>query len=149
MEINGMAKLVASVTNKEQKRPINRKGTVSFSSLVEGATELDEEVEAANTVSQPIGVAQVGGVLSLMEISPEEELARANYHRGEEVLDLLEQYRRGMIAGKLNYAAVEEIEQKLAHEREKTAIAGLEGIVDDIEIRAAVELAKVKRAYGK
>ncbi len=62
--------------------------------------------------------------------------------RGAAVLDDLEELRDGLLAGELDDATLARLRERLGGRRRGRLDAGLEAVLDDIELRAAVELAK-------
>ncbi len=92
-------------------------------------------------------VTPVGGVLAVQEVDTDaESAARAAIKRGEDILDRLEELRRGLIEGRLPAERLEALVQLCAERRGTVADPRLKAILDDIDLRAQVELAKLGRA---
>ena len=70
------------------------------------------------------------------------EGAAAAAARGEAMLDDLEALRDGLLDGTLDDATLARLRDRLGERRRGRHDAGLEAVLDDIELRAAVELAK-------
>jgi hypothetical protein len=66
--------------------------------------------------------------------------------RGGALLDDLEALRDGLLAGELDDGALADLGERLQTRRRERLEPGLAAILDDIELRAAVELAKRERA---
>ncbi|NBR29945.1 MAG: hypothetical protein EBT83_16285 [Betaproteobacteria bacterium] len=59
-------------------------------------------------------------------------------------LDALEQLRDGLLSGSLPVATLRNLERMVAQERALVSDPKLNAVLDDIELRAAVELAKLE-----
>lgn len=84
-------------------------------------------------------------LLSLQEVGGGSDQRRRNHQHGEDVLDQLEELRLGLLSGRLSVSLLERIGKLLADRPEDSGDPQLEGILQDIELRAAVELAKLQR----
>lgn len=91
------------------------------------------------------GVAGPGSLLSLQEVPEstyEQERAR---QRGERLLDRLEELRDGLLAGRMAPDAVRRLADEVDHVRGQVSDPQLSEILDEIDLRAQVELAKLRR----
>lgn len=61
------------------------------------------------------------------------------------MLDVLEELRSAMLDGPLSHGQLIDLQKLLAERREPSNDAALEAMIDEIELRAAVELAKIER----
>jgi Mrp family chromosome partitioning ATPase len=93
------------------------------------------------------GVGSVDALLALQEMGavggPLERRKRA-VRRAEHILDLLGDVRVGMIDGDISQETLSRLTRAIREQRENTEDPGLEGILNEIETRAAVELAKLE-----
>ena len=64
---------------------------------------------------------------------------------GEEVLDRLEAVRLGLLSGGIPISELRSISELVERQRENVTDAGLQALLDEIELRARVELAKYER----
>jgi hypothetical protein len=88
------------------------------------------------------GVASLDALLALQEtLSPLERRRRAVVRAGR-VLDMLDAVKLAILDGELSGEALERLRQSLTEARTATDDPKLEGVLDEIETRAAVELAK-------
>jgi hypothetical protein len=88
------------------------------------------------------GVSSVDALLALQEtLSPLERRRRAVARAGR-VLDLLDAVKLAILDGEISGESLERLRQSLAETRAATDDPKLEGVLDEIETRAAVELAK-------
>lgn len=102
-----------------------------------------EGVEAAQSIA---AVSSVGALLGAQEVSEEEVRRRKYVRRGRLTIDALEQLRDGLLIGSLPLSTLTRLEQLVAEERAQTNDPVLQGILDEIELRAAVEMAKLEVA---
>ncbi len=97
------------------------------------------------------GVGSVDALLALQEMgavgSPLERRKRA-VRRAEHILDLLGDVRVGLIDGDISRDTLDRLQRAIREQRENTEDPGLEGILNEIETRAAVELAKLQARGG-
>lgn len=93
------------------------------------------------------GVGSVDALLALQEMGavggPLERKRRA-VRRGERILDLLGEVRVAMIDGEISPDTLDKLQRAIREQRENTEDPNLEGVLNEIETRAAVELAKLQ-----
>jgi hypothetical protein len=93
------------------------------------------------------GVANVGSVDALIALqaagSPLERKRRA-VRRAGRILDVLDEIKIGLLDGTLSHLDLSRLVNAVKAEREGTDDPRLEGVLDEIETRAAVELAKLE-----
>ncbi len=92
------------------------------------------------------GVASLDALLALQEMGGPLERRRKAVGRAGRILDVLDDLRVAVIDGEVSGAHLEQLVKAVRDQRENTEDPGLEGILDEIEMRAAVELAKLQRA---
>lgn len=119
----------------------------SFSSLL-GAAETEETTQPAN-LSDIAGTSPLSGMLALQEM-PEEDIRRKKLMRqGAEMLDTLEQLRRRLLLGSLPANILQDISRQLSLQRQEISDPRLINIIEEIELRAAVELTKLEMAIAR
>jgi hypothetical protein len=128
----------------EAKRRASENGGVSFSDMLDEA-EAAGDVENTAGVASPVSV----GLLGLQEISEEEIQRQRALKKGRATLDALEQLRDQLLVGSVPMATLHKLERLVAEERAAGADPRLSAILDEIEVRAAVELAKLERAQQR
>jgi hypothetical protein len=93
------------------------------------------------------GVGSVDALLALQETgavgSPLERKKRA-VRRADQILDILGEVRVAMIDGDISQNTLERLTRAIREQRENTDDPKLEGVLNEIETRAAVELAKLQ-----
>ena len=100
---------------------------------------------APASISGGASVAPVDALLALQEIGNEPNRRALARRRGDDLLDRLEELRLGLLDGRLPVAVIERLAAVVAVQRSQIDDPRLIGILDDIELRAAVELAKLGR----
>lgn len=120
------------------------------------AAELDRLSEAGDAQAAEGGeavnaVAGVGGILAAQSVTDadagvgdyKERQRRAR--RGVEILDRLEEIRRGFLLGTVPKERLGELARLVRDKRERGADPVISRLLDEIELRAEVELAKLSR----
>jgi hypothetical protein len=105
-----------------------------FSKLLEGL----DEPEAP----RPTGSAAPIDPLRSLRDSTDQSGGRSK-KRAEEILDKLEDIRIGLLTGSISRDRLEALDQMVQQHRDQVADPRLAEILDEIELRARVELAKL------
>ena len=92
------------------------------------------------------GASQVGALLALQEVPDADERPARAARRGADLLDMLDSLRMEMLLGRVPRQRLERISATLAQQRGRIADPVLAEVVQEIEVRAAVELAKFAQA---
>ncbi|HEX6014655.1 MAG TPA: flagellar assembly protein FliX [Geminicoccaceae bacterium] len=104
----------------------------------------------AMPTSGPAGAAAAAAlttldaILALQELPDAAERRRRAVRRGHCVLDRLEELRLALVEGSLSRPILERLQLELGRRERAADEPRLEGILDEIELRAAVELAKLE-----
>jgi hypothetical protein len=105
------------------------------------------------SVSTPAGVTSAAGVnavstlealMALQEVGGPLERRRRAVWRADKILDALDGLKIELLEGALNPAMLERLTHAVREQRSMTDDPGLEGLLDEVETRAAVELAKLE-----
>ena len=105
----------------------------------------EDEEGAATAVSGAPPVSAIDALLSVQEMSGEEERSAQAKARGEELLEQLDELRHGLLAGRLPADRLDGLVALVKSERAQTSDPGLAETLDQIELLAKVELAKLGR----
>jgi hypothetical protein len=107
----------------------------------------DSHAGQGQSVSMGLSVNSLSVVLAVQE-SPDATKGRAKQRakdRGLKMLDFLEEIRIGLLMGAIPRERLEQLAQMVRAKREQIDDPQLTAILDEIELRAAVELAKLSR----
>jgi hypothetical protein len=108
--------------------------------------------EEAKASAQASGTASVSGVDALLALQgvpgPNSERAKAA-RRGSDILELLDEIRVGMLEGAVSQSTLNRLVKLVEVNREEFTDPGLSSILDEIDLRARVELAKLSVAAAK
>jgi hypothetical protein len=105
---------------------------------------------AESEVASAANVAATGGagLLGFQEVEADEVERRKAMKRGRLTLDALSQLRDALLMGSLPISTLERLEALVVSERGQTTDPVLNSVLDEIELRAAVELAKIEVAIA-
>jgi hypothetical protein len=101
----------------------------------------------SSAIAMPAGVSGIEGLLALQAIGDPLERRRRKVRRGQGLLDQLESLRRDLLVGRVDPARLDAMLDILAEARDRDE-PGLDSLLDDIELRVRVELAKHGRFPG-
>ena len=118
-------------------RPV--RGSGGFSLPQAGAAG---STHAAAATAAPTGVGDVSALMALQGVEDVMERRRRAVRRGSGILDRLEELKLALLSGEAGEGSLEKLARTLREERPQDADAGLNGLLDQIDLRAAVELAK-------
>jgi hypothetical protein len=137
-----------------QVRPAatRRVGTAQPASNGGFAAALHEESAGAgqSAVGGSVGLSGLSTILALQGApdSTERRARQRAVQRADAMLDELEQIRLGLLLGAIPRARLEQLAQMVRARREQLDDPKLIAILDEIELRAAVELAKLAGPSG-
>lgn len=114
-------------------------GSSDFSRLL-------DETEGTAPAAGTTGIQSVDSVLSVQEVGDREGNARRARERAELMLDRLDDIRHGLLMGAIPNDRLEELAAAVRRQREAVEDPRLVEILDEIELRARVELAKFQRS---
>ena len=97
---------------------------------------------AAAATAAPTGGGDVSALMALQGVEDVMERRRRAVRRGSGILDRLEELKLALLSGEAGEGSLEKLARTLREERPQDADAGLNGLLDQIDLRAAVELAK-------
>ena len=104
----------------------------------------DAKTAAALTGSGPI--AAVDTILALQGVEDSPDSRKRSVNHGEQLLTLLDEVRDGLLAGGIPRATLNRLALAIAKRRESFAEPKLQTVLDEIDLRARVELAKLEQA---
>ncbi len=111
-----------------------------FSRLIDGE---DTEVAAPQS-TRP--VTRVDALLAVQEVGGEREGRRRARKRGERILDRLDEIRLGLLEGTIRGETLEDLAAAIREEKAAVSDPKLLDVLEEIDLRAQVELAKLEMA---
>ena len=140
MKIDGPGK-------SQQASQTQRKGKTSGTGGAFGEY-LTEGAEQAEAPSATHSIAHIDTLLAVQETeNPTERAARKRMQaRADTLLDELERMRMALLTGTLTVGHVIDIADVVAQHREKIMDPRLTAVLDEIDMRAQIELAKMRQA---
>jgi len=127
--------------------PVKRSEKAGRTQSSKFSQHLKSGQESVAGVAGAAPMSTVEGLLALQEVEDSttgQSRSRARKW-GNDVLDGLERLRIGIITGVVPKAELERIAASVERQRAHTDDPALEAILDEIELRAKVELAKLER----
>ena len=101
---------------------------------------------ATTAASATGGVANVSALMALQGVESATERRRRSIRRGRGLLDRLDELKLAMLGGEDDEGVLDRLTRSLREDRPEDApedeVHGLKGLLDQIDLRAAVELAK-------
>jgi hypothetical protein len=100
----------------------------------------------ASSVSATRGVMGVEALLAVQDVGSPLERKRRAVRRAGRILDVLDDLKVGLLEGSISGGDLDRLRRAIRDERETTEDPALEAVLDEIELRAAVEAAKLEQA---
>lgn len=120
------------------------KGKKSVDKAAFGDALGTEETQEAGAMSGTAPLTSVNSLLSLQEMPNATDGKSRTVERAEGLIEHLEAIRHGLLLGQISKKRLSDIVKALAQQREKNIDPALIEIINDIELRAKVELAKLE-----
>lgn len=113
-------------------------------------TALVEAMDAAgemHAAEAPLGIGAVDALLMAQNVggATDHEQRQRFIRHGEDILDRLEEIRHGLLLGTVPKEKLMDLAQMVRSRREACHDPRLAALLDDIELRAEVEVAKLSR----
>jgi len=97
-------------------------------------------------VASAHAVMGVEALLTLQDVGSPLERKRRAVGRASRMLDALDDIKAGLLTGELSEGDLDRLRRAVRDERSHTDDPNLEAVLDEIELRAAVEVAKLEQA---
>jgi hypothetical protein len=104
------------------------------------------ETARAPTVSGPGPLTAVDSILMLQGVDDTLSGRSKGLAHGEDLLDMLDEVRDGLLSGGIPRATLNKLANAVSKRQEGFADPKLQNVLDEIELRAKVELAKLEQA---
>lgn len=137
MEVNSTGKVDRSSSVRRAAKSAGPSGS-SFS-----VSSAPEEPHA-NVVAGPGPIAALDSILALQGLEDSTDGRSRGLKHGEQLLDMLDQVRDGLLAGGIPRATLNRLANAVTRRHEQFADPRLQSVLDEIELRAHVELAKLE-----
>jgi hypothetical protein len=141
MKIEGPKKTDAA-KSKDKSKSVST-GDDSFKTLLGGGAQESKSASA----SQSIASLDVLLAAQSTEDPAQGRAKRKMVDRGERILDSLERMRMALLTGSLTVGHLVSLADVVASHREKITDPQLLAVIDEIDLRAQIEMAKMARAY--
>lgn len=125
-----------------QSNTIRRRDQAKGSASAKFASGLSPTRQPAASASAG-QVGSIDGLLALQEVDQDGRGGRQARERGDAMLDRLDEIRHGLLTGSVNPATLQNLLNQVRQQRENFSDPKLTEILEEIELRAAVELAKL------
>ena len=136
MEINGTGKVDRSTLRRVSKGTQQSGGAFSVSTM--------SEEPHASMIAGPGPIAALDSILALQGMEDSTEGRSRGLKHGEQLLDMLDQVQQGLLAGGISRATLNRLATAVTRRQEQFADPRLQSVLDEIELRAHVELAKLE-----
>lgn len=113
-------------------------GDTSFSGMVDSGGD----AAAAKPASGVMQISSLDALLSVQEAGDSTESVKRAKRQGIDMLDQLDRIRLGLLTGGIPVSALEQLERMVTRQREKIMDPVLAAVLDEIDLRVQVELAK-------
>jgi hypothetical protein len=100
----------------------------------------------AQTVAAPGTIASVESILTLQGMDDSTGGRSKGVQYGEQLLDMLDEVRDGLLAGGIPRGTLNRLATAVSRRHEGFADPKLQNVLDEIELRARVELAKLEQS---
>ena len=127
-------------------RSVKKAGSVSAPGFAEALAKAEGVggIEGVESTSSVGAVGALGGLLGAQEVDEREARRSKAAKRGKLTLDILSNLRDALLIGSLPYSTLRQLERMVTEERDGVDDPVLMSIMNEIEVRAAVELAKLE-----
>ena len=143
MKVEGPKK--SSSTSSTKKKGNVSKGDSSFGDMVTGGAK---ESSGASPSQSIAGIDALSSVQAAED--PTERAAKKRMRaRADGILDELERMRMALLSGSMTVGHVIDIADVVAAHREKIMDPRMTAILDEIDLRAQVEIAKMRMSLDK
>lgn len=130
-------------TDKTKKKSSSSSASdVDFSGFLGGT-------DGTHGTQQAQGAQGINSFLFMQEVSDEEVSRQKGLQQGKSAIQALEQLHRDLLLGRIPEATLRKLEDTVAKKRESFTDPRLSALLDEIELRAAVELAKLEREKSR
>ena len=140
MKIEGPSKTQKSSKTSKSAKAGKTDGT--FGAMVTGAAESTSQTAATQSIAKVDALLAVQGVGT----ATDRPAKRRMRERGEKVLRQLDHLRLALLTGNLTLGEMVDVADVVASHREDVDDPDMTAVLDEIDLRAQIEIAKMKKA---
>jgi hypothetical protein len=107
-------------------------------------TDEPETVGATARAVGPTGIGSIDALMALQAVGGPLERRRRALRRADQILDVLDEVKISLLEGEVPASALTNLVKAVQQTRDSTDDPGLESVLNEIETRAAVEIAKLE-----
>jgi hypothetical protein len=130
-------------------RRVARGATSTTDSVFKPVTTEAEDQPRAQTVAGPGPIAAVETILTLQGFDDAGDGKSKGLAHGQTLLDMLDQVRDGLLAGAIPRTTLSRLAAAVSKKQEGFVDPKLQNVLDEIDLRARVELAKLEQAEAQ
>jgi len=140
MRVTGASQATKARSNKPARR----------SSGAGGAFEVarGRGQRRASSLRGPVALANADTIMAVQMVDDADQRKRKTVDRGNEMLDLLDDLKVGLLAGHLAEHKLEKLKRAVTQKHLISGDRHLEDLMKQIDLRARVELAKLAKISG-
>ena len=128
----------SNVSNTKRSKSTIKSGEMAFTAVLDG--EIKTERPSPN-----VKVATLDAIVPIDSATVEEQHKNLAKGRAVFILDRLEDIRQGLLLGAISQSGLQELARTIREARGETLDPKMSDILDDIELRAKIELAKLEQ----
>jgi len=124
------------------RKKINKTSPINSSFFINSNNDTSSS-EQKNEVNSIGAISSLDALLAVQEINEESFSNQKAFSRGKKILGLLEELKFGLLNGRMASSKLENLIKIVKFEKNRPEDPRLASILDEIELRASVELAKL------
>jgi len=128
----------SNVSNTKRSKSTIKSGEMPFTAVLDGEIKTERP-------SPSVKVATLDAIVPVDSATIEEQHKNLAKGRAVFILDRLEDIRQGLLLGAISQSGLQELARTIREARGETLDPKMSDILDDIELRAKIELAKLEQ----
>ena len=128
----------SNVSNTKRSKSTVKSGEMAFTAVLDGEIKTERP-------SPSVKVATLDAIVPVDSATIEEQHKNLAKGRAVFILDRLEDIRQGLLLGAVSQSGLQELARTIREARGETLDPKMSDILDDIELRAKIELAKLEQ----
>ena len=136
------------ISDSSKLRDVGRSSSKKVKSDGGGFSQILNAESAEETVSTgaTVGMSGVSGLYALQEVDDAATRASKAKLRAEDLLDCLDELKLALIGGRLSEGQLRRLNDAANTQREQVDDPALAAVLDEVDLRAQVEIAKLSQA---